>query len=270
MLIPFLFSIPFMELMNILSDFNNPKTISVLKFLQLNQAIGLFILPALTFSYFYSNNFKEFLQLNRPKNKNFFYLGIFGLFVISPFVSYTSQINQSLHLPQSLASLESWMKAAEADASKVTELFLNVNSISGLILNLLIIALAAAIGEEFFFRGILQNLIFKASKNVHFSVWFIAIIFSAFHGQFYGFLPRMFLGAFLGYAYIYSGSIWVAVAIHFVNNGTAVLADYLHRNKFITFNLDDSIPVPFYLAIVSLALGTLVFQWMRKNYYLSN
>jgi membrane protease YdiL (CAAX protease family) len=117
-----------------------------------------------------------------------------------------------------------------------------------------------AIGEEFFFRGGIQNII-SDKKNIHVAVWVSAFVFSAIHMQFYGFIPRMLLGGMYGYLLFWSGSLWLPVIAHFVNNGMAVLVYYLRYNG-------SSMPDPdtlglgrqWWMAVVSaLCVGALLF-----------
>jgi hypothetical protein len=118
------------------------------------------------------------------------------------------------------------MKAAEERAAEVTKAFLVMNGIGDLIINLIIIAIIPAIGEELLFRGVLQRQINIWSKNGHLAVWIAAFVFSAIHLQFYGFLPRLILGALFGYFYLWSNNLWVPIIAHFINNASAVMISY--------------------------------------------
>ena len=130
------------------------------------------------------------------------------------------------------------MKASEEQAAALTEAFLKMSTPGELIFNLFMIALIPAIGEELLFRGIVQNIFSRWLKNNHAAVWFTAILFSAMHMQFYGFIPRLMLGAMLGYLLVWSGNLWWPIIAHFVNNAAAVIFSYLFQNKFIDLDPD--------------------------------
>lgn len=89
--------------------------------------------------------------------------------------------------------------------------------------SLLVMAVGASVTEEFFFRGTLFSLLRKKIRNPHALIWIVAALFSALHFQFYGFLPRMLLGAFLGYLIYWCRSIWMPVFAHFINNACAII-----------------------------------------------
>ena len=85
----------------------------------------------------------------------------------------------------------------------------------------------AGLSEEIFFRGFIQRLFIENKLNHHLAIWFTAILFSAIHLQFFGFVPRVLLGAVLGYLYFYSGNLWLSIIAHTVNNGFAVVMAYI-------------------------------------------
>ena len=122
-----------------------------------------------------------------------------------------------------MSSIETWMRNSESQANEITEAFLSTKSIGGLIGNIFIVAVLPAIGEELLFRGLLQGLIKKMTGNFHWAIWVTAALFSALHLQFFGFLPRMLLGAFFGYLLEWTGTLWLPVIAHFINNASGVV-----------------------------------------------
>jgi len=145
-------------------------------------------------------------------------------------------------------------------------LFLVMPTFTVFIVNLIIIGLLPAIAEEFLFRGALQQLLYEGFKNIHVAIWVTAIIFSAIHVQFYGFVPRMILGAILGYLFYWSGNIWVPIIGHLFNNGGQVALTYLHQQGVIKYDIDTDETVPIYLALVSALLlaGCLYIAWKNR------
>ncbi len=168
--------------------------------------------------------------------------------------------------PNALAGIGEWMKAKEAQADKLTEVFLQVKSPAGLTLNLLVIALIPALGEELLFRGLLQRLLGEWTKNIHVAVILTAVIFSSLHLQFFGFLPRFLLGLMLGYMLEITQSLWVPVFAHFVNNATLVILFYLHYNGFIATKMEDfGSSQNYFVIVLSLLLTVGLFYGMNRN-----
>ncbi|HEY9533275.1 MAG TPA: CPBP family intramembrane glutamic endopeptidase, partial [Mucilaginibacter sp.] len=164
----------------------------------------------------------------------------FVMLVSAPLIEALANINQKLQLPDFLAGLQRWMRDTEDQAQKLTAILLQMKSVSSLIFKLLVVGLLTAIVEEFMFRGCIQTILLKWSKNSHIAVWVAAALFSAFHLEFFGFLPRLMLGVLFGYFVMWSGSIWTSVWAHFINNGTVVIGYYLYQNKMISVNPDDT------------------------------
>jgi membrane protease YdiL (CAAX protease family) len=155
-----------------------------------------------------------------------------------PFIQFLGDLNSKMVLPEALKGVEHWMRQSEDEAQKLSETMMQMHTFWGMVYNLLFIGLVTAIVEEILFRGCFQSVFFRWTKNIHVAIWITAILFSAFHQEFYGFLPRLALGLLFGYFTAWSGSIWPAIWAHFVNNGTIVVWTYLLQNKITDLDPD--------------------------------
>jgi len=215
----------------------NPADIESVKLMQLVQSLGMFVLPPLVFAYFCSNKPTGFLHFNRNINWLHIALVIFFMILIIPGINLLTTLNQQLVLPKMFAGIEAWMKSSEEQMAKLTEQLLNVHTLAALGFNVFLIAMIPALGEELFFRGTVQG-IFRQKMNVKVAIWITAILFSAIHLQFYGFFPRMLLGAFFGYLLFWSENIWLPIVAHFTNNGIAIIFYYLKYNGYKVEDID--------------------------------
>jgi len=138
-----------------------------------------------------------------------------------------------------LKALEDVLRAMEAQAQKATDTMLQMKTVWDMLFAVLVVGLLTAIAEEFLFRGCLQTTMIRWTGNPHAAIWITAILFSAFHMEFFTFLPRVALGVFFGYFVMWSGSIWTSVWAHFLNNATQVVILYLYQQKRITLDPND-------------------------------
>jgi membrane protease YdiL (CAAX protease family) len=214
-------------------SFSDPALLPMLKYLQIVNTLGLFVFPPLIFAFLVSKKPWQYLSLHRNPALVSTLTAIAVIVVILPFLHWVADINEMMTLPEWMSGIENWMKRSEEQAKELTDLFLNTGSISGLMVNMLMIAILPAIGEELLFRGVLLRLFRELTKNVHLAVIISAILFSALHLQFYGFLPRFILGLFLGYLFVWTRSIWVPILVHFFNNGIAVFAAWMYSRGSI-------------------------------------
>lgn len=249
------------ELQLLLSDFSNPRTISIFKFIQTISGIGVFIIPALVLAYVFDEQPNKYLSLTVKVNSSSVILASIALLVALPFINFLGELNAHLSLPSFLAGVENWMRESEANAAELTKSFLTMNAVSDLYINLFVIALLPALGEELLFRGIVQRLFTDWSGNKHLAVWISAALFSAMHMQFYGFLPRMLLGALFGYLLVWSGSLWLPIIGHFVNNAAAVIATYLFKEEMMSLDPDKIGTESDYLAVVASIVITGALLW---------
>lgn len=217
----------------------DPSMIPMLKYLQIVNTIGLFLIPPIIYALLVSRKPGAYLTANRKPAFVSTMVGIAVIAAILPFLHWTAALNEMLCLPEYLAGIEDWMKRSEEQAMELTGLFLATTSVSGLLLNLFMIAVLPAIGEEFFFRGVLLRLFREWTGNVHVAVIISAFLFSALHLQFFGFVPRFILGMFLGYLFVWTRSIWAPVLVHFFNNGLAVFAAWIYARGGIDTDVDS-------------------------------
>ena len=203
-----------------------------LKWLQFLQMTGTFLLPPVLCAWLWSENRQpvSWLRLDRMPDGKMIGLAVAIMVCAIPGINLLADLNGRIQLPESLASIEQKMRAMEEAATALTERFLQADSIGGLLINIGLMALLPAIAEEFSFRGTLQQILANSQKpkaKSHIAIWVTAIVFSAVHMQFYGFVPRMLMGAMFGYMFVWTGSLWVPVIMHFVNNGMAVVVYYV-------------------------------------------
>ena len=193
-------------------------------------------------------------------------IGVAVMLVSIPVTSTLTTWNEGMSLGGALSGLEEWIKTLEEAARVTTEKMLNVNTVGGLLLNLFIIALIPAIGEELTFRGVLQQSLTRR-MNPHVAILLSAAIFSFIHFQFYGFLPRMFLGVLLGYMFYVTGSLWTSILMHFVNNGCAVVIYYLCNKGVIedAEHFGETQNVWIIAASVVVTAGLIFWSWKKAK-----
>jgi membrane protease YdiL (CAAX protease family) len=214
--------------LNSFYDYSDPNTIEGLKLFQLLSSVGLFIVPPIIYSIVTTKTvFKGVGLTNFSSIKNWFIV-LVVMIVATPFLSGVVMLNEQLVLPEFLAGIEQWMKQSEQQAIELTQAFLQFNGINSLLYILLIVAIVPAVGEELLFRGVLQKILEKWTQKPHLAIWLTAILFSALHMQFFGFLPRLLLGALFGYLFYWSNSLWLPILGHFINNGSVVLLSYFY------------------------------------------
>lgn len=182
------------------------------------QSVFQMILPALALSMMVTRWPAQFLGVSRRFSNKCLCLAVCALLFSIPAMNLIISLNNSIHFPESMSALEQTMRHLEDAANQSVEMLMGGDGIGDLIVSILIVGVFAGLGEELLFRGAFLNTLLSMRLDKHLAVWIVAFIFSALHFQFYGFVPRMLLGAFFGYAYIWSGSLWLSVCLHALNN----------------------------------------------------
>ena len=212
---------------------SNPDAI---RFFQFISTIGIFLFPSIVYIYFEKGLIPSKIlhyKLNKSNLQSLFIILTLSI-ILLPLIAFLGELNRLIQLPESLKDLEIWMMQLEEKNGSVISLLTQNLHFGNYLKNILIIAIIPAICEEFFFRGALQTYLIQLFKNKHIAILITAIIFSIIHFQFYGFIPRVLLGIYLGYLVIWSGSLLLPIMAHFLHNFLSITIDYIaksnHRN----------------------------------------
>ncbi len=241
---------------------NDPKILTYVRGMLLMQFLGLFLMPSLLFAYFSDPEPLHYIGLQKPSKLVYWLIGLVVLLLAIPVVEFTGLLNRQINF----GGAQKWMQSMEDDAAKQIKFMLGRHSVTELIINIIFIAVFAGVGEELFFRGILQRMFIKATKSPWAGIILTAILFSALHVQFFGFFPRLFLGILLGAIYWYSGSLIVAILAHILYDAFFITLAYFQpqiiESTEATLFTNSTLPI---LALVSAASVGFLVWLMRKH-----
>ncbi len=232
------------------------------------QDLCVFIIPAIGTACLICRRPADLLGLMKGSKPQVYLALIAILFFSIPLMETIVFWNSHLHFPASMEAFEKMAREMEATASSLTETLLRSNtSILGLIVNLLIIGVLAGFSEELLFRGCFQRLLTTGGVNPHVAIWVVAVVFSAFHFQVFGFVPRMLLGAYFGYLMLWTGNVRVPMLAHILNNSIYVVAAWLQLLKDPTTVLSSNDAGELYSwpLVLASAIGTSVVLILLKR-----
>ncbi len=242
-------------------------TVAKMRMATIFQDILIFIAPAVIFSIIVTRRPAQFMQIDRIPKMSAILLVICSLIASAPAMNVIIAWNENLSLPESMAGIEAWMRASESAAGEMVKMLFGGSTVGALIMAILIGGVAAGFSEELFFRGMVQRTLITTPVNPHLAIWITAILFSAVHMQFFGFVPRMLLGAYFGYLVWWSGSLWVGVAAHITNNVLAAVSMWVAERSNVDLNKigTDSMSGGWLYALVSLCVvSVLIYVVMRE------
>ena len=209
----------------------NVKAEAVLKIAMILQDVFVFITPAVLTAMVATRLPARLLAVDTFPRLSTVALSLMTLLCAVPALNAIIVWNESLSLPESMAGVEQLMRQLEENAKAVTDSLMSGASVPSLILSIMIVGVFAGFSEELFFRGAMQRVLTSTMINTHLAVWIVAFVFSLFHFQFFGFVPRMLLGAYFGYLLIWTRSLWVPIITHIFNNSVVVIATWRSVNN---------------------------------------
>jgi len=163
--------------------------------------------------------------------------------------------SSNFEFPSFLKGFEHWVCEQEHAVLK-TEMLNKFDSSAELLIAFLVIAVLPGIGEELVFRGLIQNELYRGTKNIQVSIWIAAAIFSALHMQFFGFVPRLLFGALFGYLYYWSGNLSFAMLAHLIFNGVTLVFLYFYQKYSFEIGIESPVAM---LTSAGLAGGLLFY-----------
>ena len=245
--------------------------ISSLRYTQALQSIGIFVVPCLIGAALWSQHPMQWLRLTKMPSWTSIGLTIALIICAIPFINLLHHYNQQITLPEWLSTVEEWMKYNEENANNILHQFLASTRYCDLFLNLFVMAFLPGLSEEILFRGTLQPLLGE-QKNASIAIWCSAFLFSAIHMQFYGFIPRLLMGAALGYMAVWSGSLWLPIIGHAINNAIAVVSYFICQRLGADSSVIDSFGTQdtLWAGLLSCIVISILIYALRRSLTMSN
>ena len=227
--------------------------------------VGLIVMPLLYLKFILHKPFSPFFKRESDLVKSIFLMaGICLSFMIT--ISPIAEWNMKFVFPEFLQEFGNWARAQEDTLAEMTKLLTHFNTPADYAIGMLVIAILPGIGEELVFRGFIQNELFRNNRNIHLAIWTSAILFSAIHMQFFGFIPRVLLGAMFGYLYYWSGNLAIPMIAHFFHNGFTLTMLYLYQLGYIDVNIDTEESAPWSLVAIAAMFTFALLYFSRKHY----
>lgn len=234
------------------------------------QDLFLFIIPAFVAAFTATRLPARLLGVDRAPNGKFLLAALLVLMVSVPAMNVLIELNRNMHLPASMSSAEAWLRQLEDSAAEASSMILGGHTAGALIVSVLIVGILAGFSEELFFRGALQRILMATRIPSWGVIWIVAFIFSAFHFQFFGFVPRLLLGAYFGYLMYWSRCLWIPVCVHAFNNSVYALSRWYSGGEdsaaggLDTYGTDLSSPVEVAAVCASVILTAAGIWWLKS------
>lgn len=233
------------------------------------QSLFQLIVPAIATAMIVTRRPATFLAIDRRIDLRLLLLAAAALITATPMMNRLISLNEAVTLPDSLAWLEQSLKQMEEQAAATIAVMQGGTSVGDLIMNILIIGVLAGLGEELFFRGTFLRLMTTGRINPHIAVWTVAVVFSAVHLQFYGFVPRTLLGAYFGYLVVWTRCLWIPVIIHALNNIIYVSSEWAAARQGLDESAingyDGNLLVNAASVIITAALLVIIYRLSDKS-----
>jgi uncharacterized protein len=267
-----------LQLIQIPHDFDvHPEKLALIPNIQLilslaqgvGMVLGFIILPLLYLYYLKSAEAPAYLFARVAKQEAFILASLALLLVSIPLAEQFALLNKNLAFPDFLKGIEETLNRTEKSAEALTEILVHYNGLASFLLVGIVVAVIPAIGEELVFRGIVQHELLRIWNNEHFAIWITGFTFSFIHFQFFGFLPRMLLGVLFGYCYFWTNSLWVPIAMHFLNNALTLVVSAFFKDSLLNESQQENslFDIRFFIAyiVAQVIFLMLYYKFIREQ-----
>ena len=251
--------------LEIYNDLQNQefKYIYAHKALAFFDQLGTFLIPSILFLIIIKSIPINYLI---PEKNDWFKLVIYFfillgiaqiLLVISTYIGYD-------FLP---LSTQDFLRNQQDFNTKIQEGFIT-ESFYGFLFNIILLAVIPALGEELFFRGILQNICIGLFKNNTAGIIITSLIFGILHFQIDNLLSIIFASLLLGYIYDFSNNIFLTILLHFGFNSFSLLCMQTIKWNLVTESQLDLLAnylfIPIGIVLSVMVLARKIF-WSKKT-----
>ncbi|MGH1335435.1 MAG: lysostaphin resistance A-like protein [Aureispira sp.] len=242
------------EILEQIKTTQNGDFMNQLRYFQIVGHLSNYFLPGVLFIFWWHRKqpWKKMYLDQAPTWKNLL-ASFAAILVLFPFVSWIYYWNMEL-LPTDWIAL---------DKLELQMAFLNMRNSYELFLNIFLLGVVAAVGEELVFRGIIQRIVERLVGNVHGGAFITAALFSFIHFQWEGFVARFILGLLFCYLLIYTRNLWVPILMHFFFNSIQVIIPYFSPESIK--QVGETTEVPIVIAIISILLFSIIWKLFILN-----
>lgn len=231
------------------------------------QNIIVFALPAVLTAYCITSSPSALLETNHAPSLRWIGFIFIIYILVYPALDAVITWNDSWTLPDSMSAFENVLRQTEEAARHATDTMLATNSFGGLLINLLIVGVLTGVCEELFFRGAIQRVLMSGGMRPAIAIWITAFLFSALHFQFYGFVPRLLMGAYFGWLMLRTGSLWTSAIAHALNNSIVVITTWLVNTGYVGSSLSEpgSASANAWIVGASALLTGVLLEWVQMK-----
>lgn len=239
--------------------YNNPDYSGFLAYVVGVNSLLFLLLPTLIASRISPLPFKELFRLKKPGLKLLF-LSTAGIISFQIFVIGYSSLQESL-VPE---SFKEYYKIFTDSIRNLYESILGGTTYLDYFKGILIGAMIPAISEEALFRGFFQRSLEEKLKPF-WAILISGVVFGIIHMNPIDLIPLILIGLYLSSLAYFTGSIWIPIIVHFVNNFWALNIMYFFPLKELE-EQSRQLPILFSsaLTIFGIALTLIIFLSIIK------
>lgn len=238
--------------------------IHALRFSQAFTSFGGFVMSSFVIMQVFQQNPWDHMRINTFPSARFALVGVILFFSFMPLIQQILEWNQWIFKDMQ-GGMADMFHNMEKQNNRMYALLLKDNTGYMLWINLLVMALIPALGEEIFFRGVLFRIFENWTGRPHAAVWLTSVLFAVIHFQIFKVLPMALMAGMFGYLLYFSRSLWLGIILHFLNNALVIVAHSLQQSGYKYRWLADDYTFHWSWVLVGTIIGVGAFLYLSKH-----
>jgi membrane protease YdiL (CAAX protease family) len=165
-------------------------------------------------------------------------------------------------LPQGLKNI---VDPAKQMMEEMFRTLVSAHGATELIVVVLVVSITPAIVEELLFRGLVQSSFERRMKPLRAAIW-TGVIFGFFHFNPFALVPLVVLGCFFGVLRMRSKTMVIAMTVHFLNNGLAVVVSFFQMDDKMVIGATKGVDINPAAILAQLFLFSMLFVVAFSSY----
>ena len=238
-----------------------PENVTMHRVFTMAGQVLFILLPTIVFARLLDRRFAGVFPWRMPQVGETIF-AVLSLLFLQEVMQIYMFFQDRIPLPQGLKDI---VDPAKQMMEELFRILVSAHGATELLVVVLVVSITPAIVEELLFRGLVQSSFERRMKPLRAAIW-TGVIFGFFHFNPFALVPLIVLGCFFGVLRMRSKSMVIAMTVHFLNNGLAVVVSFFQMDDKMVIGATKGVDINPAAILAQLFLFSMLFVVAFSSY----